>query len=121
MLEQHRSKGLWETVERPMRALQTACCRASPPTYDCSPAVAVATAALDGRRSYFLKEKCVCARVCVYVCLFKSGKPNSSESTLILKKEEAHSVTSNLDSYKKEFNTGLNTLLIFFFFFGFRF
>lgn len=61
------------------------------------------------------------ARVCVYVCLFKSGKPNSSESTLILKKEEAHSVTSNLDSYKKEFNTGLNTLLIFWFFLGLDF
>lgn len=54
MLEEHGSNGLWEMVESPMRALQTACCRASPPTYDCSPAVAVATAALDGRLLYFL-------------------------------------------------------------------
>lgn len=59
---QRCSKGLWEAVERPMRVLQTDCCWASPPTYDCSPAVAVATAVLDGRRSYFLKE-CVCSCV----------------------------------------------------------
>lgn len=35
---------------------------ASPPTYDCSPAVAVATAALDGRRSYLVERG-----VCVYL------------------------------------------------------
>lgn len=68
-LEQQCCKGLWETVERPMRALQTDCCRASPPTYDCSPAVALATAVLDGRRSYFSKRE-----VCVYahssMCVF---------------------------------------------------
>ena len=109
-LERRCCKGLWETVERPMRALQTDCCRASPPTYDCSPAVAVATAVLDGRRSYFSKREvcvCVCAhaykRVCVYACLFKSWKPNSSELTLVLNKgEEAHSMTLHLDNVGKK-------------------
>lgn len=106
MPERHRGKGLWETVERPMRALQTARCRASPPTYDCSPAVAVATAALDGRRSYFVKRQ-----VCVYVCLFKSWKPNSSQLTLVLEKEEAHHVTPpNLDTYRKNTTLALNTI-----------
>lgn len=79
MLKKDGSNVLWEIVESPMRALQTACCRASPPTYDCSPAVALATAALDGRLLYFISVS-----ACKHVCLFQSSKLKSSQLTLIL-------------------------------------
>lgn len=99
MLEEHGSNGLWEIVESPMRALQTACCRASPPTYDCSPAVAVATAALDGRLLYFLS---VCVQACVFISILNAKLLTDDLDPL---KQEVYGVTPN----SKE----LRTLLFF--------
>lgn len=96
MLEEHGSNGLWEIVESPMRALQTACCRASPPTYDCSPAVAVATAALDGRLLYFLSV-CVCPQACVFISILKAKHFTADLDPL---KQEVCRVTPNSKELK---------------------
>ena len=106
MLEEHGSNGLWETVESPMRALQTACCRASPPTYDCSPAVAVATAALDGRLLYFLSV-CARARKHVFISILKAKLLTADLDPL---KQEVYSVTPN----SKELKTVLKASFILF-------
>lgn len=108
MLEEHGSNGLWEFVESPMRALQTACCRASPPTYDCSPAVAVATAALDGRLLYFLSVWVyVRAQACVFISILKAKLLTADLDPL---NQEVHSVTP----HSKELKTVLKISLILF-------
>lgn len=94
MLEEHGSNGLWEIAESPMRALQTACCRASPPTYDCSPAVAVATAAFDGRLLYFLSVR---AQACVFISILKAKLLTADLDPL---KQEVYSVTLNCKELK---------------------